>query len=305
MATQGALIRAIDYNTIQANIANVLGSGSASFGYGQTVTSSLVAIGNTIQAQDWAKLKIDMLKIAAHQGASSNPLVLALPTVTVGSQVEDTDATAFENAVPFLNANRFQLGEFADELFNPDISQVRTATWGAPVKPTVRHSFTLDFGSADNARYFFNSGGSIRFSSSFAGSSPTSQNQGWTNLLSDMGTIVYNYNGATASAGTGSAIGFYQLTNIAQQIFTKTGVGSSNPAYAANDYTITISCDVTNNSTGTARYLYVSVYFNDDYTGSSDSVDGTLTHTVSVRRAAGSNVDVDKPVAINTVLLTA
>lgn len=305
MATQGALIRAIDYNTIQTSVANILGEGSASFGYGQTVTSSQVSIGKSIEAQDWAKLKIDILKIAAHQGTSGDPLITTIPTVASGTEIQDTEATAFENAVPFLNSNRFLLAEFSDESFSPDISQVRTTTWGAPAKPTVRHSFTLDFGSASNARYFFNSGSSIRFSSSFVGNVPSSQNQAWTNLLSDMGTVVYNYNGATAASGTGSAIGFYSLTNVAQQVFTKTGVGSYTPAYAANDYTITMSCDVTNNSTGTARYVYVSVYFNDDHTGFSDTVTGTLTHTVSVRRAAGSNVDVTKPTAINTVLLTA
>ena len=305
MATQGALIRAIDYNTIQSNIANVLGAGSISFGYGQSVTSSQISIGKDIEAQDWAKLKIDMLKIAAHQGTAADPLITSLPNITAGSEVQDTEITAFETAAPFLTTNRFLLAEFSDESFSPDISQVRTTAWGAPSKPTVRHFFTLDFGSANNARYFFNSGGSIRFSSSFVGNVPTSQNQAWTNLLSQIGTVVYNYNGATASSGTGSAIGFYQLTNVAQQIFTKTGVGSYTPAYAANDYTITMSCDVSNNSSGTARYIYVSVYFNDDHTGFSDNVSGTLTHTVSVRRAAGSNVDVAKPLATNTVLLTA
>lgn len=306
MATQGALIRAIDYNTIQADIANILGSGSASFGYGQAVTSSQVALGKIIEAQDWAKLKIDILKISSHQGNSGDPSILALPTITAGvGDIQDTEITAFESVVPFLQNNRFLLAEFSDESFSPNISQVRTATWGAPAKPTVRHSFTLDFGSSSNARYFFNSGSSIRFSASFAGSVPTSQNQAWTNLLNDMGTVVYNHSGATALSGTGSAIGFYQLTNVAQQVYTKTGVGSYTPAYAANDYTITMSCDVTSNTSGAARYVYVSVYFNDDHTGFSDAVTGTLTHTVSVRRAAGANVDVIKPTATNTVLLTA
>lgn len=305
MATQGALIRAIDYNTIQTGVSNILGNGSASFGYGQAVTSSQVAIGNTVQAQDWARLKIDILKIATHQGTSGNALVTALPTITSGMEVQDTDITAFETVTPFLNASRFLLAEFSDESFSPNISQVRTAVWGGSTKPTVRHSFTLDFGNANNARYFFNSGSSIRFSSSFVGATGSSQNVAWTNLLSQMGTVVYNHAGATASSGTGSSIGFYNLTNIAQQVFTKTGSGAYTPAYAANDYTITMSCDVTNNINGTARYIYVSVYFNDDHTSVfSDVVNGTLTHTVSVRRASGSNVNVSNPVATNTVLLT-
>ena len=309
MATQGALIRAVDYNTVQSNIDKILGLGEENFGYGEILISTQVNINDLVQAQDWAKLKIDILKIAAHQGTSLNPLITALPTVTSGSEIQDTDVTSFENAVPFLTANRFLLAEFSDEAFSPTISQVRTTPWGGPSKPTIRHSFTLDFGNSDKARHFFNSGSSIRFSGTFVGASGASQNVAWTNLLAQMGTVVYNYNGATAASGTGSAIGFYNLTNVAQQVFTKTGAGAYVPAYFANDYTITMSCDVANNNSGTARYIYVSVYFNDDHTNPGsiygDGIDGTLTHTVSVRRASGSNVDVEKPIATNTVLLTA
>jgi hypothetical protein len=301
MASQGALIRAIDYNTVQSNINKILGLGVVDFGYGQSLYSSQVSTGDTVQAQDWAKLKLDMLAIASHQGTQSNPLITALPTVTSGAEIQDTDATAFENAVPFLTTNRFLLAEFSDELFSPNISQVRTTVWGAPAKPTVRHSFTLDFGNSNNARHFFNSGGTIRFSGSFVGATATPRNLAWTNLLSSMGAVAYGYNGATASSGTGNGIGFYSLTNVAQTVYTKMGtVGYY--LYNANDYTITMSCDVANNNTGTARYIYVSVYFNDD---STEVIDGTLTHTVSVRRASGSNVDVAKPNATNTVLLTA
>lgn len=305
MATQGALIRAVDYNTVQSDIDKILGLGLGNFGYGEVLTSSQVNITDLVRAQDWAKLKIDILKIAAHQGTNSNPLITALPTIVSGAEIQDTDVTAFENVVPFLTANRFLLAEFSDEAFSPNISQVRTTPWGSPSKPTVRHSFTLDFGNSDKARHFFNSGSSIRFSASFVGATVSSQNTAWTNLLSQMGTVVYNYNGATAASGTGSAIGFYSLTNVAQQVFTKTGSGAYVPAYAANDYTITMSCDVANNSGGTARYIYVSVYFNDDHVNpANDVVNGILTHNVSVRRASGSNVDVENPAATNTVLLT-
>lgn len=305
MAIQGTLIRAIDYNTIQSDVSKILGSGLVNFGYGQTLASSQVAFGDTVQAQDWAKLKIDILKIAAHQGTSSNPLITTIPTITSGSDIQGTDETFFKNAVPFLETNRFLLAEFSDESFTPDISQVRTTTWGGSSKPSVRHSFTIDFGNSNNARYFFNSGSSLRFSASFTGNTGSSQNIAWANLLSQMGTIVYNYAGATASSGTGSSIGFYNLTNVAQTVFTKTGQGAYTYVYDANDYTITMSCDVANNNTGTARYIYVSVYFNDDSTGGiPDIVDGTLTHTVSIRRASGANVNVVKPSATNTVLLT-
>lgn len=305
MATEGSLIRAIDYNTIQTSVANILGTGSASFGYGQTVISSQVPPNpsnpsgvKVIEANDWAKLKIDILKIANHQGTASNPLVTSIPSVTNSSLIDNADVSAFEAVIPFLNSNRFLLAEFTDETFSPTISQTRTTSWNN----TVRHSFTIDFGSANNARYFFNSGSQLRFNASRSGGSSTSQNTSWTNLLSSMGTVIYNVNGSTASSGTTSLIGFYSLKNVPQTVFTKTGTA----AYTGNDYTITMSCDVTDNLSGTARYIYVAVYFNDDYTGSfGDSVTGTLTHNVTMRRATGGNVSVNKPTATNTILLTA
>jgi hypothetical protein len=305
MATQGTLIRATDFNTLQTQVSDLLGSGSASFGYGQSVASSQVtAFTDEITALQWATLKSDILKIAAHQGNSADPIITAIPVIAQYAEIGHNDITNFETAVPFLSANRFALAEYSDETFNPVITNSRNTPWGAPDKPVVRHSFTIDFGSADNARYFFKTGGQIRMSATLIPDVVTSQNTNWSNLLSYMGTIVYNYNGTTAAAGTGSSIGYYSLTNIAQQVFTKTGAGAYTDHYNANDYLITMSCDVANNSTGTARYLYVAIYFNDEHTGVSDSVTGILTSEVSIRRATGSHVEVVKPTATNTILLT-
>ena len=81
MPTQGALIRASDYNTVQAlstkSIARILGDRKAeypddpargTFGYGQTLLSSQVSIGDIADDLHLAKLKSDLLKIATHCG---------------------------------------------------------------------------------------------------------------------------------------------------------------------------------------------------------------------------------------------
>ena len=331
MATQGNIIRASDYNVVQAAISKILGdrisngndSDRATYGYGQTVTSSQVNINNTIiSSQDIAKLKVDLLKIIAHQGLSQNPnwtsgtltSIPVLPTVASGDLIDNDHLTAFENAIPSITniTNRFAVasGQYSLESFTPDISQTRTTVWGSNSKPTIRHSFAIDFGSELNARYFFNSGGYLNLSGSFTPRITSSQNQAWRNLLSDMGDVKFNYGNTTANSGTGSSIGFYQLTTTPQTVFTKTGQGSYVAAYATNYYTITMSCDVANNSVGGARYIYVNAYFTDSHTKPlnnqiKDTVDGTLVHNVKIRRATGSNVNVVKPTANNTTLLTA
>lgn len=302
MPASGSLIAATDYNSIQTTIGNILGVGSGNFGYGQTVTSTQVNAGlSLIAANDWANLKIDMLKIANHLGLASNPNITSIPTLTAGTIINAADQTPFATAASYLSTNRFALGagQYSDESFSPDISQTRSTAWGGASKPTVRHFFTLDFGSVNAARYFFNSGSSLRFTASRSGGTVSTQNTNWSAMLSTMGTVIYSYDGCQSNGtnpGTGSAIGYFSLTSSAQQVFTKTGSGN----YSLNDYTITMRTD------GTGRYIYVEIYFNDDHTNPySDTVDGTLTSTVAIRRASGSNVSVTAPTAINTTLLSA
>lgn len=304
MATSGALVRALEYNTVQSTIANILGTGSGQSGYGQTVnTAQVTANVTTITAAQWANMKADMLTIASHAGLSGAAQITSLPTVTNSTIISAADVTTFETAATYLDANKYAIALYSDESFAPNISQTRSTSWGAPVKPTIRHSFTVDFTNANNARYFFNSGSSIRFSSARSGGSGTPQDSDWSGMLTAMGTVVFNYNSTSAGSGTGSAIGFYQLTNVSTQVFTKTGSGS----YAANDYTIFARCDVASNTTGTARYIYFDVYWNDDHTNPfSDGVTGTITSNISLRRAnAVGGVTVTAPTATNTVLLTA
>lgn len=71
-----------------------------------------------------------------------------------------------------------------------------------------------------------------------------------------------------------------------------------------------MSCNVADNRTGEARYLYVNVYFNDDHVSRravSDQVTGTLTSRVNIRRATApytGEVEVPIPLATNTLLLS-
>lgn len=327
MPVQGALIRASDYTDVRKAISRILGdrigeflsdSERAKYGYGQGVLSDAQEVTpeiNFVDDLNMATLRSDVLKIAGHCGILTNPLILALPTILPGDLIDNNHLDAFIAAIPILNANRFLLGpgQFSDTTFTIDISNTRTTPWGASYyygQNTVRHSFTIDFTTSERARYFFNSGGQIRFSASRTGGTPGSpQNQNWTELLQDMGTIVFNYNSCQGAAGTGSNIGFYELTNNPQQVFTKTGgfAGYYGSYYTSNDYTITMSCNVANNNLGEARYVYVNIYFNDDHTAKfqiNDTVDGVLTSSVNVRRATGSNVQVPVPSATNTVLLT-
>lgn len=326
MPVQGALIRASDYTDVRKLVSRLLGDRigeylsdpeRAKYGYGQPVLSDgqeVLSETTFIDDLNIATLKSDVIKIAAHCGILTDPAVVGLPNVTSGDIVDNNHLDAFLAVLPVLNANRFELGpdQFSDSTFPTDISNSRTTQWGTSLyygDSTIRHSFTVDFASSENARYFFNSGGQIRFTASRTGGSVTGQNENWTQLLQAMGTVIFNHNSCSGVTGSGTNIGFYNLTSNPQQVYTKTAPtgGVYGSAYAQNDYTITMSCNVPDNALGQAQLLFVNVYFNDDksgYTPASDTVDGTITSTVNVRRATGSNVQVAIPNAVNTVLLS-
>jgi hypothetical protein len=94
-------VRAVDYNTIQTRVANILGVGSQNRGYGQTVRSSQVSSGtasvaaNKITTTEWLNLYYDIFNIFRHQ-TNTNPTATQLPLLVSNDVVRsDADATTF------------------------------------------------------------------------------------------------------------------------------------------------------------------------------------------------------------------
>ena len=307
----GSNITAADYNNLQTSLSNLIGTGNAdpTYGYGQTVSSSPVQSGDLVSHYDWANLKTDILRLARHQGVTTDPTIVSLPVINLNGEIDTNDVNKFNNVIPVLTSNRFANAAYSIESLSPDISSSRTTSWGTNSLPVVRHSFALTFPDSNSARYFFNSGGAINFKASRDGGSTTTQNADWTSILSSFSTgsnsVIFNYNSCTASSGQNSNIGWYNLTSTPQMVFKKSGNGGETGGgkYSSNDYHINMSCDVTNNTTGTGRILYVTVYFSDAHAGASDFVDGTLTSTVYITRASGNDVSVVGPIGINTETL--
>ena len=90
-------------------------------------------------------------------------------------------------------------------------------------------------------------------------------------MLSAMGTIKMNFTQTTASSGSTSSLGMYDLTTSYQTIFEKSGSG----AYSTNYYKIQAQAP----NSSSIRFL---ITFGDSHTGRGyfDSVDGTLSSVV-------------------------
>ena len=157
--------------------------------------------------------------------------------------------------------------------------------------------------NANDARYWFNSGGQIRVSASRSGGTAVSQNTSWTSLLSSAGT--QQFGGANPGTGTfpSDGLNWYRTTSTFQTYYTAT---ASSP-YGANNYQLQARClDQPSNSSGLASQLEIRVLFTDGYVDPGiapqfpgpqaatpamfppgDAVDGTLTVNVSSLYATG------------------
>ena len=280
-------IAATDYNAIRNKIVGILGTGSGQQGYGQSISSAAVFAGNNITKNQWDLLRFDLLNAKIHQDGVLPPIVTVASGDFIGYGAGYPN-TNYDTLAEQAILNRFNIGAGRSVLSLASMTGEtapgvisRTGSWTTQSQCTL----TVTFATANDARYFFNSGGKIRFTSSRTGGVTSAQNTQWTNLLSTTaGTINFG-------AQTPAIVNFYTLTTSYQQWYT---VSASSP-YAANFYRIEALCNCTDptNVNGTASVVTFRITWGDSYldvdpSPPGDLVDGTLSLTVEEFKASGS-----------------
>lgn len=282
MAGTGQIILAEDYNDIHRTIRDVMFTGVSTFGYGQYINSSTVSLGSQVTKLQWDNLRYDIINARVHQTG-------AVPIIT---EIQTTDPIRYGSSQPnfqyktlalLAGTDRFALG-VGQFVVESGASQTRLTAWGSQVSCEV----TVTFSTADQARFFFNSGGKIRFNSSRTGGSNTSQNTTWTNFLNGVGSVEFG--------GNTAGVNFYSLTNSYQN-FKSQQYSSiyASVAYGNNSVVFQAGSNVANNSAGTARIITFNVIWRDIYTdpglpAPGDSVDGTLSLSVTQIRAQADSI---------------
>jgi len=276
-AGTGLIIEAVDYNTIRTKIIGIMGTGAGQSGYGQTLLSSSVAFGNTVTKAQWDNLRFDIFNARLHQDGLSPTIV----TATSGQPVRygaGHPNNQYNTQANTAIANKFNIGT-GQFVIESATSATRTTAWNSSLTATV----TVTFSTADQARYFFNSGSKIRCASSRTGGTASPQNSSWSNVLDTAGTVAFG--------GNTAGLNFYNLTNSYQTFFNL----SSSAPYTVNQYRIEVVSNVADNTIGGATTLTFRVTYTDTYTyggGGSpsfpDNVNGTLTLTVDELRASGT-----------------
>jgi hypothetical protein len=284
----GLQIEADDFNTIRNKIVNVLGTGAGNFGYGQSIQSSSVSSGQDIEAQQWNNLRWDIFNVLVHQ-TGSNPSIVAATVNNVIRYGAGEPNFQYNTLSDTASSNRFNLGtgQFA-------IEAGITVSQSVSFSSIARCTITVNFNTAEQARYFFNSGGKIRLTSIRTGGSSSSQNTTWSNLLSSIGTRAFD--------GNSPGVNFYTLTNV-EQIWVRqspTGVYG----YSGNEYRISVSCNQPTNIVGGATQVIFKVEWIDGYTDPfplsppPDLVDGTLSLFVDQIRATGTLQPTGNPFSV-------
>lgn len=319
-------IRTPDYNDIQSALATVMSAGSGTYGWGQTMKSSQVNVGNTVSINEWGNLRYDIINAYKHVYGSTpttveakegfkvrysntfvpdtGPTLAHQPPIYPGDAVQtntDQPITQYSTYVANITADRFLVGsgQYATTAATSTSTTWPHATYGSYWTSKIQCTVTVSWANANQARYFFNSGGQIRFAASRSGGATSSQNTSWSSILSTAGTREFGGNNPGTGTTPADCTNWYRLTSSYNPWYT---INGSSP-YGSNQYRISARCPVSNNSSGSATSAEFLLEFFDNYvdpgnTGAQgtypgdspntiDLVDGTFTVSVSAKYATG------------------
>ena len=231
----GGLIQGSDYNgfandTTNGNVNAIWGQGAGTYGYGQSTTLPSVAPGGTVTATQWSSLVNRISSIGSHTGVTitSRTAPVTGDTITILNNL----ATDLTN----LYASRANASASGST-----ISPASGTWWQATNTPnstwTITTTHTIAFANANAARYFFNSGGLIKWDVSKT-STGTEADTEWNDLAQTLTGTIYlsgantahsiagtTYTGTTKSGGTGTpttlntTVGYYNLSTVAATLY--------------------------------------------------------------------------------------
>lgn len=271
-------ITAGGFNNLRTKVTNVLGIGLSSKGYGQNVYSQSVNSGDVITKDQYDRLRFDIVSIWIHQTGQTPGAVVVQPAQLIDDGAGDP-IVQYETIIDIAETNRFDVapGQIAT-------SVIDTATYSSDWTDEASTTLTCTFANADDARYFYNSGGRIRITPSLTGHSGTPQTNQWATLLSDTGQVEFGAN------VTGQPVNFHDLTEDYQIVKT---ANASSP-YAVNGLYIEAKKNAGGNII-TIRVRLVDAYvdpdlgegFPADENPNDGVVDGTLSIVFEEIKASG------------------
>lgn len=267
---QFGLIQATDYNalvggnptTSSGTLNAVWATGGTTAGYGQTAEAN-VSVGDTVTSTKWANLVNFTSNSASHQGTS----------------ITSVTAPSSGGTITYLSAIPTNLTTIYTSRLNAATQGSTTANavaYGSTWTTAITFTHTVTFANGDAARYFFNSGGQLKITTSHSNNT-AGINLLMNNLCSNIGTVVLSaptsgsvtiastsYNGITKVGGGGNAPtistnnGYFALTTSNANVFTQTA--STGPAgYLSTFIRVIVKSNGTQGSNGDAGSV-ITIY---------------------------------------------
>ncbi len=200
------------YNDFATSVNALWGTGSTDSGYGESTTVASVSAGATITAAQWTTLLARMNSMASHQGTS----ITSISNPSTGGTI--SAFTALSTNIAAINTAR--LTPAARQSVS-NTNRDNTATFTGTL--TFTHKWA--WGSANQARYFFNAGGRLSISGSQTGHTSDTKADNWASLLTAAGTYQVTAQASGKSGGSGSPAtnntnyGYYDLTTSYVTVF--------------------------------------------------------------------------------------
>ncbi len=275
----GDVITASQYNILSASINKFWGDiyssntpsdlkSENSYGWGNTNAGTVIT-GNVITADTTNEL-INRINLGITQvGAGS-----VITKVITGNDILAAEHNDIETEAAALDIARLTAADTTITSGGTDDSEARTS-WGTAIEVVC----TATFASYAEARYFFNSGGQLRYSFDCSGSSDDAL--AWDDLFDgdDMGTLIFSYNDVAQSGSRAGNItsgsGFYELTTSDVELYN---INLDQSPYTENDFRMKAK----RNASGTQVIITFNLN-NDD--PQSETVDGNTTVYLDTRKA--------------------
>jgi len=270
-------VYATDWNPLQGTIANVMGAPNGlSYGWNKASSIQSAQVNSSVQINSthYNKLKNDIDFCYTHITGSAS----SLPTKSTGDRVYQVDLSNISAAVTYINT--YKTSAAGGQLTQTNVfSDTQAYTWTA----TLGATYTIPFGSVNNFNAFWNGGGAIFFNVSRYAGSATPQNQGWSNLLTNMGFIYITptTSGQTANAWAGSTFvtsGIGGFSTIPSTFFRQYDEDTN---YTGNYFQLQVYLDAL---PGAASSLSLVMLLVDNHVGTAggpDAIDGNIALTIS------------------------
>ena len=201
-----------------ASVGLVWGTGYGRYGYGQgTEYIAPVTIGQLIRSQEWDNLDAILQSTIEHQhgiGSYIGPgggVIAAGQLIQPLSHFDSYITTAFNDAGIVYSKS--------DSIAS---TTSYTGLWGSSGARTLSFVQTITFASADQARYYFNAGGTIKLSFAHNGGT-TRRDIFWDSICAAAGVVEIGYLNTRKIGGSGSTSRYSALNSNNGGFWNNTG----------------------------------------------------------------------------------